>query len=186
LIESPRRGRIGERSANPERGREGWIEIARVAGIRNLQGRTSTMKLLPSPRDIADVFLPNTHSGERGEITFFLPLVLMTGAANGRKRRRETGAIVRAMETETVRASLLPGHIVRETPPRIWSRGAGVDHTGRYQSDRGEAGGHRRNGFSPAGLTCVNTPSGKPRFHPDKAGCLHGVSVRAVFPQKSD
>jgi hypothetical protein len=31
------------------------------------------------------------HSEERGEITFFLPLVLMIGAANGRKRRRDDG-----------------------------------------------------------------------------------------------
>ena len=86
------------------------------------------MKLLPSQRDFADVFLLNTHSEERGEITFFLPLELMIGAANGRKGRRDTGAIVRAIETETARASLLPGRIVRETPPRIWFQGTGGDH----------------------------------------------------------
>jgi hypothetical protein len=49
------------------------------------------MKLLHSPRDFVDVSLPNMHSEERGEITFFLPLVLMIGAANGRKRRRDDG-----------------------------------------------------------------------------------------------
>ena len=88
---SRRRNRSGERSANPERGREGWKEIARVAGIRNLQERTSTMKWLHSSRDSADVFPPNTHSGDRGEITSFPSLLLMIGAANGRKRRGEHG-----------------------------------------------------------------------------------------------
>jgi hypothetical protein len=90
------------------------------------------MKLLPSPRDFVDVFLLNTHSEERGEITFFLSLVLMIGAANGRKRRREMEVIVRAIEPETVRASLLPEHSVRETSPRIRFQGTGVDHAGRY------------------------------------------------------
>src|SRR3989304_5979786 len=88
---SRRRNRSGERSANPERGREGWKEIARVASIRNLQERTSTVKWLHSPRDSADVFLPNTHSEDRGEITSFPSLLQMIGAENGRERRGEHG-----------------------------------------------------------------------------------------------
>src|SRR4030066_2224761 len=88
---SRRRNRSGERSANPERGREGWKEIARVASIRNLQERTNTVKSLRSPRDSADVFLPNTHSEDRGEIAAFTSLLLMIGAANGRKRRGKHG-----------------------------------------------------------------------------------------------
>lgn len=78
---------------SPERGREGWKEIARVASIRNLQERTITGKLLHSSRDSANVFLPNTHSEDRMEISSFPTLLLMIGAENGRERRREEWGI---------------------------------------------------------------------------------------------
>ncbi|HEY6072399.1 MAG TPA: hypothetical protein VIV15_03170 [Anaerolineales bacterium] len=76
---------------SPESGREGWKEIAKIASIRNLQERTSMAKLLHSSKDFADVFLPNTHSEDRMEITSFPTLLLMIGAENGRERRRERG-----------------------------------------------------------------------------------------------
>lgn len=42
-----------------------------------------------SPRDSADVFLPNTRYEDRGEITSFPKLLPKIGAGNGRKLRRD-------------------------------------------------------------------------------------------------
>jgi hypothetical protein len=59
--------------------------------MHNLQERTSTGKSLIYPRDSADVFLPNTQSEERGEITSFLMLMMVIGVGNGRERRDDKG-----------------------------------------------------------------------------------------------
>jgi hypothetical protein len=64
------------------------------------------MKLLLYPRGYADVFLPNTHPGDRGGITIFLLLVMMIGAENGRKRKRGKWALVRV---QTIRLIELDG-----------------------------------------------------------------------------
>ena len=66
------------------KGREGWKKLVKIAGIPNLRKKTSTVKWLLSPRDFADVILPNTKFADpRGENTCFPWSHLLIGAASG-------------------------------------------------------------------------------------------------------